>query len=267
MVVWRWLVRVLAAGAAIIAVVQPCLAQDGEPDAASPAAGTPWREVAIGGSVVPSGWSLYSSTTLAPFGGLDQNGARLRLGSGYGRYTYDRPRHCYDMIKKIELACAAERISGRATFADILAGYRLGVGRFTAQAFAGLALDNQMLSPFDGNNASAGRATGVKVALETWTNLTPVLWAAIDGSWTSAHAATSARARLGYRFWPRLSLGIEQAHFRNVAGQQSRGGLFARYEWSGGEASLSGGISAERLDFTDASRDHIWAAVDVMFRY
>lgn len=227
----------------------------------------PWREISVGGTFTPNSWMLYSNSTFAPFGGLDSDGARVRLGSGYGKYKYTVPERFYYTCPKPSLICPAVPIRARVSFGDVLAGYQMSYGRFTAKAFAGVAIDTQALAPSDPNNAGAGRASGFKAVIETWTNITPTIWASVDGSWTGAHEGQSIQARLGYRLLPGLSIGIEEGKVSNVAGHQFRSGLFARYEWAGGEASLSGGVNGQRLDYPDTSRDRTWAAISVMFRY
>jgi len=106
-----------------------------------------------------------------------------------------------------------------------------------------------------------------KAVVETWTNLTPAIWLALDGSWTQAHETYSARARLGYRVLPQLSIGFEEALLGNTSGDLARSGLFARYDWSGGEVALAAGVSGQRFDFKDTSTDRTWMALSVMFRF
>jgi Cellulose biosynthesis protein BcsS len=226
---------------------------------------SPWREVAVGAIATPHSWVAYSSMTIAPFGALDVDGFRLRLGSGYGKYTYDTLPPAQNDCRYGNGRTA--KIEGRVTFVDILAGYQLSYGRLTAKAFAGWATDEQSLRPGDICNASSGRESGFKTVVETWTNITPRIWLSLDGSWAQAHRAYSAQARLGYRLTPELSIGIEGTALGNIAGEQLRPGLFARYHWSWGEATLSGGVSGERFSLQSPSKDDAWGSLNVMIRY
>lgn len=192
---------------------------------------------------------------------------RLRFGSGYGQYHYDTLPPARGDCRYGFGDGRTRRIEGKASFIDILAGYQATIGGTVAKAFAGIAIDDQELSPADICNPTAGRAQGVKLAAETWTELTPAIWLALDGSWSSAHGAYSARSRLGFRVLPRLSLGLEDGVAGSTGGYLLRSGVFARYDWSGGEVSLSGGLASDRLDFRGATRDDAWAAVSVLFRY
>jgi Cellulose biosynthesis protein BcsS len=224
-----------------------------------------WREISAGTAASMNSWVAYSSSTFAPFGDLATDGFRVRLGSGYGRYHYTTalPAHgdCrYGNGRSTE-------IRGRTSFSDILAGYQLSAGQLTVKAYAGLASDSQDLSTRDLCNASQGLDYGAKAVVEGWLNITPTIWAALDGSWTAAHAGYAAKLRVGYRILDDLSIGLEESATGNVAGQQLNSGAFVRYEWSWGEASVTGGVSSDHADFRDVSRDRVWGAINMSFRY
>ena len=241
--------------------------QAGEPETeASPVA---WREISVGGTATARSWTLYSNSTFAPLGAISADGVRIRLGSGYGKYAYDRPNHCYDLVNQQEVKpCPSTRHQGRVTFADILAGYQFSYGRLTVKAFGGFAIDTQGLSPWDVGNAAAGKARGAKLALETWTNVTDRLWLQADGAWSGAHDQTSLLTRLGYRLLPNASVGLEEGYHRNVAGHEFRSGMFARYEWTSGELVAAAGVKGERHDFsTNSDKTGAWAALSLLFRY
>ena len=224
-----------------------------------------WREISAGGTASLNGWLVYSSSTFAPFGDLVSDGFRVRLGSGYGRYRYTMalPAHgdCrYGNGRNTE-------IRGRTSFADMLAGYQLSFGQLTVKGYAGFASDAQDLSTGDICNASQGMDYGAKGVIEGWLKITPKAWAALDGSYTAAHSGYAAKLRIGYRLMPDLSIGIEESATGNVAGIQASSGVFARYEWSWGEASVSGGIASEHADFRDLSRERVWGAINMSVRY
>ncbi len=224
-----------------------------------------WREVSVGGMATLNGWAAYSGSTFAPFGDLASDGFRFRMSSGYGRYHYTTALPAQGDCRYGN--GRSTQIQGRTTFADILAGYQTSMGSLTIKAFAGAASDAQELSVLDICNASQGRAYGAKAVIETWLNITPRAWAALDGSWTGAHASYTGKLRVGYRIIDNLSLGLEESVAGNVAGRQLNSGIFARYEWSWGEASVSGGVSSETADFRDIGRERMWAAVNVAVKY
>lgn len=241
------------------------VAQGWEATVEPPAPVSAWREISTGATASINGWAAYSSSSFAPFGDLATDGFRVRLGSGYGRYHYTTalPTHgdCrYGNGRSTE-------VRGRTSFSDILAGYQLSAGQLTVKAYAGLASDSQDLSTRDVCNASQGLDYGPKAVIEGWLNITPKVWAAVDGSWTAAHAGYAAKLRLGYRLLDDLSIGLEESATGNVAGKQLNSGVFARYEWSWGEASIAGGISGDRADFRDVSRERAWGTINLSFRY
>ena len=123
----------------------------------------------------------------------------------------------------------------------------------------------RLLTPDDTSNAARGRDSGVKVAIETWTNITPALWLQLDASRTDAHKNYSVLSRLGYRVTPNISAGVEADALGNASGDLFRAGLFAKYEWSAGEIVLAGGLS----DQNDRSKlqENAWAAVNFLYRY
>lgn len=195
-------------------------------------------EMWTGGEGVRRAWSAYSGFTWAPFGTLAETGLRIRATGGYGAYSYD------GVVERTRVS-----IYGTSVFADLLVGYQLRLGRLTLKGFAGASYDAHDLEPFDPANRLAEPATGVKVALEVWYNLTDRAWAQADLSWSSAHGTYGGRARLGFRlhqgFMEDVSVGLEAGAFGNTAGDDGRAGVFVRYAWYGGELSASAGVSSD----------------------
>lgn len=179
-------------------------------------------------------WSTYSGVNWSPFGKLADDGLRFRFTGGYGEYRYSG-----------WVDGGTETIYGTATFADLLAGYQLGLGALTLKAFAGATFDGHFLTEFDTNNPVNANATGAKGVLEGWLNVTPSTWAQVDLAYATAHASYSSRLRLGHRVAHGLSLGVEGGQFGNEASDNGRLGGFARYDWLGGELSVSGGVSGD----------------------
>jgi len=185
-------------------------------------------------------WSLYSGATVAPLGGIRQDGLRLRVVGGYGAYSYSGPR-------AVGLTSQVVKFHGTSTFGDVLAGYHHRFGPLTVKAFAGLAASNNLSSPDDPETVIRGSGIGGKIALESWLDIGDRAWSAIDVTWGSLHDTYAARARLGWRFGAKLSAGLETGAAGNVECDVARLGGFLRYEWSGGEVSVSGGASNGKL--------------------
>jgi hypothetical protein len=185
-------------------------------------------------------WSLYSGITAAPFGGIQEDGMRVRAVGGYGAYSYSGPRAA-------GLTSQIIKFHGTAPFADLLVGYQMQLGPLTVKAFGGLMAAENRLQPDDPETTIRGPGMGAKVALETWWTMSEQAWSSLDLSWGSLHESYSARARLGWRFLPDLSAGLEAGAAGNVECDIARVGAFLRYEWASGEVSVSGGISNDKL--------------------
>ena len=208
----------------------------------------PSQEIWAGADVTSASWAVYSGMTAALFGPLHANGWRVRAGGGYGEYSYR------GLNQKIE---------GEFTFADALIGYHHQVGALTLKAFAGVAWAQHGLSIFDPENDVTGADFGAKVAIESWLEVTPQMWAQLDLSATTTHDNTyAARGRLGYRITPELSFGPELAGIGGSKLDGWRAGGFARYTWERGEVSASAGLSDSAAGGTGG-----FGTLNVLYKY
>lgn len=221
-----------------------------------------WREVWTGVDVSKDNWLVYSGATVSPFGHIHEPGLRLRAAAGYGQYDYSGDRSL--TAKPLIVAFSAQTYYGEA-----LIGYLERWGPLTAKAFAGVSTLGHAIAPLDPENAVIGDDIGFKGVLELWLDIGSVGYASLDMSWNTAHDTRSARSRLGARLSPKMSAGIEawldiDAQSECDLGWETRGacarqvsyadeetellddtraGLFLRYEWDGGEISASVGVS------------------------
>jgi hypothetical protein len=239
----------------------------GAEDAAT-AAKIPYYEISGGGEVAGPTWSAYASTTVALSalgiggpGGIREDGWRLRTGAGFWRYS-DRPVKWVPGVGDTRVS-----LKRNGSFADALLGYHKSLGAFTIKAYGGIAYTNESWLQDGLDDGSPGSALAAKILAETWLNLTPVSFAQLDAGWTSLRSTITARARLGYRITPSVSLGTEAGYWSNVDPESAAGvrawryGGFARYEWSSGEVSLSAGSA----DGSYAS--HYYATANALFRF
>lgn len=244
----------------------------------------PWREVWVGADANLNGWLVFTGATVAPFSGIHDPGLRLRVGTGYGMYSYEGIRRNISFNAPLgRFVEHGQHVSFEAQtgFADVLAGYLWRLDPLTLKVFAGASGIGHAIAPHDEENLAIGFDWGPKAVVEMWLNIGEDMWGSLDLSWTSAHDTRSARARLGYRATGQLSLGVEarididtqgdcdlrwvegeacKAQYRNRFGSEtsifdySRGGVFARYEWAGGEVSAAAGASGAPLG-RDANMD------------
>jgi hypothetical protein len=232
--IWRAL-------AAFIAAIGPCTpthAGDGDPTESNQQ--RPRFEFWSGAQAYDHVWSAYSGTTMAPFGAIQEDGVRLRLVTGYGADSYSGPR-------AVGVGSQIIKLNGTASFADALVGYHKQLGPLTLKVFAGLTAADNQVKPDDPETIIRGLGFGGKVAIETWWNLGDQAWTSVDLSWGSLYQSYAARARLGWRFMPALSIGPEAGLIGNVECDIVRVGGFVRYELASGEISVSGGASNDKL--------------------
>ena len=223
-----------------------------------------WREVWTGADATEHGWLVYTGTTTSPFTGIHEQGLRLRMATGYGGYEYSGFRRTSGKTAEMKA------FEARTGFAEGLLGYLWRFDPLIVKVFGGVSAIGHEISPFDDENLATGLDWGPKGVIELWLNMGTDMWGSLDLTWSGAHNTRSARARLGYRLQPMLSIGLEgrfnideqgdcDIHWTETAAcklqyrpdsertdiiDYSRAGAFARYEWDGGEISVSGGVSA-----------------------
>ena len=217
----------------------PLVAGDAVAQAARPRATT---EAWVGAEAFPRIWSLYAGTTVALPDHLDGDGLRVRAVAGTGDYR-----------------------SGTVSFADLLLGYHKQLGTLTIKVFAGLALANHDAeNPF---STLDGTGAGMKGVIETWWNVNEHIWLNTDLAYGSLHNSYMVRARLGQRFTPQLSLGLEGGAVGSLDTDIVRAGGFLRYEWATGEVSVSAGLAREGFDFLWDDTTGAYATVSVLARF
>ena len=199
--------------------------------------------------------SFYGGMTTSLSGDIRDNGFRVRSAAGYGTYAYTSPRWN-------GVARAPVSFEGVQTFTDLLLGYQRALGPWIVKVFVGGSQDQHAITPFDSENDVQGKRMGVKAAVETWLNIGDTAFVQTETSWSQVFDTTGARVRAGYRVNPVLSLGLEGAFNANAAYEAGRAGGFARFEWSRGEISASGGIAGDRAGPTGG-----YGTVGAMFRF
>lgn len=244
-----------------------------------------WREVWSGADATASGWLIFSGMTVAPMSQIHAQGVRLRLATGYGGYSYDglRGAAAYNrVLDRDEQRALQQGFDAQTGFADILAGYLWRLDPLILKAFVGVSGVDHAIAPFDPENLAIGLDWGPKAVVEMWLNIGDDMWASLDFSWSGAHDTRSARSRVGYRITKHVSLGPEvrfdidsqgdcdirwneteacNRQYRNRFGSPtelfdySRGGVFLRYEWAGGEVSAAAGVSGRMLGRAGADQE------------
>lgn len=215
-----------------------------------------------GGDGSGSALSLYGGMTASLFEDIRGNGVRLRTTASYGTYRYTRP---YALAG----GRAWQEFRGTMSSADLLLGYQHAFGPWIIKVFAGASQERHDivahgaggLSIDDGNGVQ-GERLGFKGALETWLNIANVAFVQTDLSWSAPFKAYGTRVRAGYRLNPAFSTGLEAAVHGNANHDEGRLGAFLRFEWTGGEVSVSAGGAGNQRDVTGA-----YASVGLMLRF
>lgn len=244
--------RALAAWLSIFVL----LAWDGTHRPGNAQPGQPQFELSTGAETAQQSWAVYSTLTMAPFGGLYSDGLRLRASGGYGAYSYSG-------LRDLGAGSQLLKFAGTVSFGDILIGYHRQVGPLTLKVFAGGTVAQHVLSPLDPEADVHGLGFGAKGVVETWWTLSEQAWAQLDLSYGTLHESFAGRLRLGWRLLPPLSVGLEAGTAGNVDGETGRIGGFLRYEWDGGELSVSAGVMTdwagiEKLETQDAFATISW---------
>jgi hypothetical protein len=195
-----------------------------------------------GGEAQQSIWAIYSGASWAPFAAVQKDGIRVRGVLGYGDYG-----------------------SGMVSFGDLLVGYHKQLGPVTLKVFGGITVTDHR--PDDPMTEVGGTGVGGKAMLEAWWTITDHAWASADLSWGSLHMDYGSRVRLGWRLWPELSAGLEGGSTGTLEHDVTRVGGFVRYEWTGGEVSISGGLAFAGLGHGEDGPPGAFGTVSVLTRF
>jgi Cellulose biosynthesis protein BcsS len=228
----------------------PCAAEGAE----DPQYG--WREMWAGADASKDVWLLYTGVTLAPLSkDIYSDGLRLRVNSGYGQYTTTNVAPVCKYKNGNLDSCRRRKPNDPdfeydvdVTYVEMLAGYHLRLGELTAKAFIGASMYSHEHALDDYENGISGREFGATGALEFWLNLGEHAWTSLDLNYTMAYDTGSARWRAGWRTLPTVSVGPELRFDRNEVAGSARIGVFARYEWFGGEISSAAGFARSICD-------------------
>jgi Cellulose biosynthesis protein BcsS len=173
--------------------------------------------------------------------GLYESGWRLRAVGSLGRYDYQGT--LFGSGADLDTT-----FDGEASFAAVLVGYQIRRGAATLKLFAGAEAEDQHVSPRDPSNRVQGSATGARVQAESWFDLSTAWFASVDAAYGTAFREYWSLARLGWRAWPNLALGLEGGALGNEEYDAGRGGGFIRVSLRRVEMTLSGGFTGNYLE-------------------
>ena len=125
-----------------------------------------WREVSGGVNAAGNQWLAYSGMTLAPWSSdIYSDGWRLRVGGGYGQYSYDRgipiSGEC-GTLPDCSCRYRSDHVRVDHSYAEALVGYYLRLGQLTVKAFAGASMSSERHEKSGLKNKSDGTEYGAK---------------------------------------------------------------------------------------------------------
>jgi hypothetical protein len=173
------------------------------------------------------GWSGF---TAALTGLLEEDGWRIRVSGGGGRYRY-RTDNVAGGIND------ASVLSG-----ELMAGYRFSSGDTSATVYAGLHVENQSLGASDPGHEAQGTEAGIKVAVEVYRRFTPQLFGLASASASTVHESYQARVALAHETNRIVALGVEAAINGDERYDEPRAGILVQAVFGRTSVSLSGGI-------------------------
>jgi hypothetical protein len=167
----------------------------------------------------------------APLGHLHEDGTRIRVFAGTGRYRYATG------------AVTTGRNSGTIHAGELLIGRRLTFDSTVLAAYLGAEVAQHALAAPDPTNPVAGTRAGFKGLLEIFSRPWPAFVATASASASTVNRSFALRATLA-RELGTLQLGLEGAAFGDARYSEMRAGLLARIPLIGAELTLAGGILA-----------------------
>lgn len=244
-----------SAGIALAAIAFVSSSAYADEPPASKAAQEPWRQTWGGAQITGTDWSIYSGTTVAPFGSIYQPGWRLRATGGYGEYRYHG-------VNRLGPTPTLQQFKGHSAFSDLLAGYQWQAGDWTIKAFAGISVIGHVVSPSDVDNPVSGTHFGVKTVVETWFNISRETWLSNSLAWSSVFQTYKADMRLGTRLTENLDIGLETAVTGDQMHDNGRAGGFIQFHIGETEIRASSGISGDRDGNTD-----VYGTLNLLFTF
>ena len=174
-----------------------------------------------------NGAFLYGGLLLAP-GGFDQDGFLLKLFYSGGLYRYRAGDLNGDTVVGMELV------------GHVAPGFQIKRDRFEAKFFLGPDVQDHRLWPDDPGNTLRGRAFGLRVSGELWSEPTERTMIAADAALSTIGTNYSARVAAGWRLFEAFYIGPESQIYGGDGYRQLRFGAHitsmktGEIEWSAG---------------------------------
>lgn len=217
--------RIVVAGLAAFVALDGARAEDGPPPAAEAASAK--FMVITGADVWQNGSFAHSAVVWSPYG-LDSSGLTFKLLAGMGTYRY------------LAGGAGGVEVTGRQYLASVMPGWRFKYERLELTVFAGLDVQDHLLTPDDPDSTVRGTMYGARVGADLWYEPWPSTMLASNASISSIGPSYWTRAAAGVRVFDMIWLGPEALALGDPSYQQYRVGAHATglktkwFEWSVG---------------------------------
>ncbi len=183
-----------------------------------------------GGDIASDSAFTWAGFTAAPTGLLEEDGWRVRVAGGGGRYRY-RTGNVAGGINE------ADVVSG-----ELMTGYRFSAGGGTATFYVGAHVENQSLAEPDPDHEAQGTEAGIKFAVELYRRFTPQFFSLASAAVSTVHTGYQARAALAYEISEAVAFGMEASVNGDERYDEPRAGFLLQTNFGRASLSLSGGF-------------------------
>jgi hypothetical protein len=188
------------------------------------------RMFVFGGADLARGsTSAWIGIVGAPMTKLGDNGLRIRIMGGYGRYSYETS------------AVPGGVNDGEYGTGEFMLGWRHDLSRVIVTAYLGAHVEHHALANPDPGNPANGTEVGVKALVELFARPAPGWIVSASASISSVYTSYSLRGMLGREINPALTFGLEAALLGNQRYHEPRIGLAAQMKRSENIVSLAAG--------------------------
>lgn len=180
-----------------------------------------------GGDIWHNGGFMHGGTLWSPYG-LDRPGFTLKTVVSGGDYRY------------ISGALNDATVRGQEAVVRLMPGWRFKSGKTEVTVFAGLDIENHRLRPDDPGSNLRGTDTGIRIAVDYWTEPTATTMAQLNAAASTIDGSYLLHAAFGWRAFDTFYVGPDAARFASGGYEQTRIGLhvtalhIANIEWSAG---------------------------------
>jgi hypothetical protein len=171
----------------------------------------------------------WAGVTGSPHGLLHEDGLRVRLAGGVGRYRY----------RMGALPGGSNEVD--VTSGELLVGYRLAYGSAAISAYMGAHVENQDLQTPDPGHPTAGTSAGVKGSLEYFTRPAESWFVAASAAASSVNRSYHGRFAAAREHPSGFALGAEASIHGDKRYTEPRAGLFVQRTFGRTNFALSGG--------------------------